>query len=352
MTKHNTYTRTDKIVTKITTWIAAIAAILLFSWGVVTIFRFSRFEETDDAQVEAYINPITSRVSGFITEIRYEENQDVKKGDTLIVIDNREYVLQQNQSSAALKKDQQQISVLKSAVKTFSEISLVEKAKISSVKARLVKEKQQYERYKKLYAAESATKQQLEAVESALAVAEADYQSALSSYQASLSKIEDSKSQLAPLNSEIAARQNVVKLHELNNSYTIITAPYDGKMGKRTIQQGQQIQIGQTLAYIVDMETGLWIVANFKETQIKNMEIGQDVEVITDAYPDKKLKGKILSLSPATGSRFSLLPPDNSTGNFVKIAQRIPVKIIIDKGQESSFLSPGMNADVTARKKS
>jgi len=202
-----------------------------------------------------------------------------------------------------------------------------------------------------LFDAESATKQQMENVQTALDVAQSDYQAALNNYQAALSKVNDSKAQIEPLLSTIKQRQLMLERNNLDVSYTVITAPYNGKMGKRTIQPGQQIQVGQTLAFIVDEETGKWVVANFKETQLHNMRIGQNVEITTDAYPDVKLKGQIVSLSPATGSRFSLLPPDNSTGNFVKIAQRIPVKIkITDNNPVVELLSAGMNANVTIHK--
>ncbi|MDN3583106.1 HlyD family secretion protein [Mucilaginibacter flavus] len=346
-----THTKTDRVITQITTWIAGIVAIALLVWGIITLIHLYSYEETDDAQVEAYINPITARVSGFVKEIRYDENQDVKKGDTLLIIDNREYQLQQEEAGAGLQNAKEQVRVLESNVQTAAKIAEVNNVQIAAAKAKLVKQQQEFERFSKLYDAESATKQQLENVQSALDVARSDYQAALNTYQASLSKVNDSRSQITPVLSEIKRRELVLQRNNLDVSYTVITAPYNGKMGKRTIQPGQQIQVGQTLTYIVDKETGLWVVANFKETQLHDMRIGQSVDITTDAYPDRKIKGQILSLSPATGSRFSLLPPDNSTGNFVKIAQRIPVKIKIDnKAADVAFLSAGMNASVAVPK--
>lgn len=347
----NTHTKTDRVITVITTWIAGIVALLLLAWGIITLIHLYSYEETDDAQVEAYINPITARVSGFVKEIRYDENQEVKKGDTLLIIDNREYQLQQEEAGAGLQNAKEQVHVLESNVQTAAKIAEVNNAQIAAAKAKLVKQQQEFERFSKLYDAESATKQQLENVQSALDVARSDYQAALNTYQASLSKVNDSRSQITPVLSEVKRRELVLQRNNLDVSYTVVTAPYNGKMGKRTIQPGQQIQVGQTLAYIVDQETGLWVVANFKETQLHDMRIGQSVDITTDAYPNRKIKGRILSLSPATGSRFSLLPPDNSTGNFVKIAQRIPVKIKIDdKAVDVAFLSAGMNASVAVPK--
>jgi membrane fusion protein (multidrug efflux system) len=351
MTKQNTYTTTDVIITKITTGIAVVVALALLVWGGITLFHLYNFEETEDAQIEAYINPVTARVSGFIKEIRYDDNQEVKKGDTLLVIDNNEYQLQQEQAVAGLQNTKEGIKVLQSNIETASKAAEVNKVQIAAAKSKLVKAQQEFERYKKLFEAESATKEQMENVQSALDVAKADYQAALNSYEVALSKVADGKSQISPVLSEIKRRDLVLQRNALDVSYTVVTAPYNGRMGRRTIQPGQQIQIGQTLAFIVDKESGLWVVANFKETQLHNMHIGQTVEIVTDAYPDRKISGKILSWSPATGARFSLLPPDNSTGNFVKIAQRIPVKIkIANDDPAQSFLSAGMNASVSVRK--
>jgi len=351
MTKQDTFTKTDKLITTFTTFAAAIVCVSLVAWGVLTLFHLYTYEETEDAQVEAYINPVTARVSGFIKEIRYQENQNVKKGDTLLIIDSQEYQLQKEQAMAGLQNSKEQIGVLESNIKTALKIAMVNKAQIAGSQSKLVRQQLEYERYKKLFEAESATRQQMEDVQSKLEVAKADYQVSLNNYQASLSKIEDARAQVSPVISEIKRRDLVLRRNVLDVSYTVVTAPYNGKMGRRTIQAGQQIQVGQTLAFIVDKESGLWVVANFKETQLNHMHVGQLVDIVTDAYPDQKIKGRILSLSPATGSRFSLLPPDNSTGNFVKIAQRIPVKIDIDHSDPGlAFLSAGMNASVTLRK--
>jgi membrane fusion protein (multidrug efflux system) len=351
MNKQNTYTETDKLITRITTWIAGIIVLILCVWGITTALHLLKYEETDDAQVEEYINPITARVSGFIKDIRYDENQDVKKGDTLLIIDNREYVIQQDEAEAAIQSAKDQITTLQNNTATASKLAQVNNVQIAAAKAKLVRQQLEFVRYQKLFNAESATKQQMENVQSALDVAQSDYQAAVNNYQASLLKVNDSRSQIAPLLSEIKRRELILQRNDLDISYTVITAPYDGKMGKRTIQPGQQIQAGQTLAFIVDKETGKWVVADFKETQLHNMRVGEAVEITTDAYPDVKISGKIASLSPATGSRFSLLPPDNSTGNFVKIVQRIPVKIkITDNNPVVSMLSAGMNASVSVRK--
>lgn len=345
------HTKTDKIITRITAAIAGVIAIALAVWGIITLLDSFKYEETNDAQVEEYINPITSRVAGYIREIHYEENQDIKKGDTLLIIDNSEYQLQQQEAEAALLSAKAQTQVLASNTQTSASVAQVTKAQIAAAKAKMIRQQQEYDRYKKLFDVESATQQQLENVKTALDVATSDYQSALENYQASLSKVNDVASQKAVLQAEIKRREAVVDRNKLDVGYTVITAPYNGKMGRRTIQEGQLIQAGQTLAYIVDKEAGKWVIANFKETQVGKMHEGEAVEIETDAFPGKKFRGSIVSLSPATGSRFSLLPPDNSTGNFVKIVQRIPLRIkLTESEKEIEQLRAGMNANVIVRK--
>lgn len=352
MSTHDKYTKTDKLITRITAWIAGIILLALIFWGAISVWNLCFYEETNDAQVQEYINPVTSRVSGYIREMRYEENQDVKRGDTLLVIDNSEYQLQQQEAEAALANARAQQLALNSNVTTLTKTSQVSQWQIEAAKARLWKQQQEYARYKKLYDVESATLQQLENVQTALEVARSDYQSALDNYQASLSRVNDTRVQTAVLQAEITRRQAVLNRNKLDVGYTIIRAPYNGKMGRRAIQPGQLIQAGQTLAYIVDREAGKWVVANFKETQVRHMHVGEAALIETDAFPGKQFKGSIVSVSPATGSSFSLLPPDNSTGNYVKIVQRIPVRIrLTDSASAISALSAGMNALVTISKK-
>jgi len=349
-TKTN-YTQTDQLITKITAWIAGIIAVVLMVWGIITLVDLYKNEDTNDAQVEEYINPVTSRVTGFIRKIKYEENQEVKKGDTLLVIDNSEYQLQQDEGEAALLNARAQIGVLESNVLTTSKVSVASASQIAAAKAKLLRQQQDYERYSNLFKVESATRQQLENSKAALDVATSEYQSAMENYQAALSKVNDIKSQKGVYLAEIKRREALLNRSKLDVGYTVIRAPYDGKMGRRTIQEGQLIQAGQTLAFIVDKEAGKWVIANFKETQIGHMHINGEAEITADAFPGKKFKGTIVSLSPATGARFSLLPPDNSTGNFVKIVQRIPVKIkLTESAAVIDMLRAGMNANVSIKK--
>lgn len=341
------YTVTDRFITKITGWIAGITVLCLSVWGLRSLWEYYHYEYTNDAQVQEYVNPVISRAGGFIVAVKFEENQMVKKGDTLLLIDNREYVIQQAQTEAAIQKESAHLQVLESNIHTLAEIAESNKAQIGANKARVWKQELENDRYQKLYQEESATKQQLEAVQATLDVYKNDQLTSVNNYEASLAKINDIKAEKEVVKAEIARLKALLDRHKLDVSYTVITASYDGRMGRRTIEVGQMIDAGEVLAFIVDNETDKWVIANYKETQIAHMHLGDTVVFVADAYPDKKFKGTIISFSPATGSSFSLLPPDNATGNFVKIVQRLPVRIKVEGGRhEIDLLKVGMNVNV------
>ena len=343
--------RADRVITRATTWIAGLLLVALAVWGGVAGWRIWYYEETDDAQVEEYINPINSKVGGFIRQIKYEENQAVRAGDTLAIIDDRDYQLPVAEAEAALANAQAQLQALGSNVQTTQRSSAVSEAQIGAARARLAEQEKDYARYRQLLADEAVTRQQFERIETALAVARSDYQALRSGYATSLSRVSETQSQRPVLLAEIKRRQVALAKARLDLSYTTVTAPYAGKMGRKTIQEGQLIQAGQPLAYIVNQQAGKWITANFKETQLRNMHAGQPVRITTDAYPGQTFRGQIESLSPATGARFSLLPPDNATGNFIKVTQRFPVRIrLTDAPSKTAQLAAGMNATVLVEK--
>ncbi|ODM54423.1 HlyD family secretion protein [Elizabethkingia meningoseptica] len=346
------YTATDKLITKITGWITALIVLTLAIWGGVTLKNYYQYEQTNDAQVQEYVNPVISRAGGFIVAVKFEENQNVKKGDTLLIIDNREYVLQQKQTQALLLKARAELKTLESTAETMGKEALASKEQIGANSAKVKKQELDYSRYKKLYEEESATKQKLEDIEATLEVNKSEYKSSQDNYLASVSKIHDVVAEKEVVKAEISILQALLDRHKLDVSYTVVTAPYNGRMGRRSVEAGQMIDAGETLAFIVNNQTDKWVVANYKETQIGGMKIGDRVKIIADSYPDREFKGTIISLSPATGSSFSLLPPDNSTGNYVKIVQRIPVRIRIEGSkQETEVLKVGMNVNVYAGKK-
>ncbi|WP_423735609.1 HlyD family secretion protein [Chitinophaga caseinilytica] len=346
------YTVTDRLITRITGWIAGMIVLALAVWGVFTLWGYYTYEQTNDAQVQEYVNPVIARAGGFIVAVKFEENEQVKKGDTLLIIDNREYALQQEQTEASIRKAEAQLRVLQSNVHTLGKTAASAKSKIAATKAEVWKQQLDYDRYQQLYKEESATKQQLEHVKATLDVNTSDYRSAEDNYGAAVSRIGDIEAEKTVVLAEIARLKTLLDRHKLDVSYTVVTASYNGRMGRRTVEVGQMIDAGETLAFIVNDETDKWVVANYKETQVANMHVGDSVKVVADAYPDQAFRGTIISLSPATGSSFSLLPPDNSTGNYVKIVQRVPVRIRIDGERKTiDVLKVGMNVNVYVRKK-
>lgn len=346
------YTITDRLITQITGWIASLMIVSMVVWGGYTLWGYYYYEQTNDAQVQEYVNPIISRVGGFVDAVMFEENQIVKKGDTLFVIDNREYILQQRQTEASLQKAKAKLRVLESNIMTMTIASSAQAAKVKASRAKLWKQELDYQRYQNLYNAESATKQKLEDMQALLDIDNSNYESENKGYKASLSRVEDFKVEESVLLAEITRLSSLLERHKLDVSYTVVVAPYDGRIGRRTIEVGQMIEVGQPLAFIVNNETDKWIVANYKETQIASMRVGDTVKIIADAYSNREFRGTIISLSPATGSSFSLLPPDNSTGNYVKIVQRIPVRIRVDGNRtDNDVLKVGMNVNVFIPKK-
>lgn len=331
--------------------IITIIACLLVASGIILGIWFYVFnrnhEETNDAQVEQYVTPIMSRITGYVQEVRFEENQFVHKGDTLVIIDNREYKSKLNVALADVQSAKQSSVVAQKNVATTASSTAIGEAQLAAAKTNLWKTKLEYERYIALVKEEAATSQQLEKVK-------ADYESAQAHYQEMRDRIQSSTLSTSQAAANVPTAQTVIDSKQalaenaaLFLSYTVITAPYDGWAGKRILQPGQMVKEGQSLLSMVSKEK--WITANFKETQLQFLTVGQEVVIKADAIRNKEFVGVIQSLSPASGARFSLLPPDNATGNFVKIEQRIPVRIQLkDAGQQTDFLRAGMNITVVA----
>lgn len=346
---------------KFTIIIIALVSIGLV-YGIYKYVHSLSHETTDDAQIEKNMNPIIPRVTGYITKVYVKDNDFVKKGDTLFTIDDKDYQVKVEEANAALVAAQGSLEVSKADIGgALANISISE-ANISSAggnietaKIRLSRATNDFVRYQNLYKNKSITKQQFEQAEAAKLEAESEVrilqqQQKASNFQKSVAS---SRSNVTNKQTEVAAAnikraQAVLDAAKLNLSYTVVTASIDGQVSKINIQPGQLVQPGQSLFYIIN-NSEAWVIANFKETQLSKMVIGQKVSISVDAYPDTEFMGTITSFSPATGARFSLLPPDNATGNFVKTIQRLPVKISLDANNDPEKiknLRPGMNVDV------
>lgn len=339
--------KTDKIVVTLTKWFGIVLFLGILIWAALYLFRGYRYEQTNDAQIDAYLSPVNAKVGGYIHKIYYQDNQQVHQGDTLVVIALDEYGLKRNAASAELMSSQAKLPILAASEATQAKSIDVIKAQLAGAQAKLSQQQREFERYTKLLDDESTTPQKFENVRTALAIGQADYEQTKASLAVAESRLHDLSAQRNAITAEIKIKEALLERQELDIKYTVITAPFDGLLGKKTIQEGQLIQAGQTLAFLVNIREEKWVMANFKETQVGHFNVGQAVSIAVDAFPNEKFTGIIESFSPTTGARYSLLPPDNATGNFVKIIQRIPVRIkLTDTPEKLAKLSAGMNAQV------
>ncbi|XGV96927.1 MAG: HlyD family secretion protein [Leptolyngbya sp. BL-A-14] len=367
--------------------------------------------ETDDAYVTADVHPINARINGTVIQVAVNDNQQVQQGELLVKLDPRDYDVALQQAKAALAISQQQAQVAQAnigvtatnaqglttqaqgnidaaaASVSTSQAALAEaqagvpaaQAQLAQVRANLVKAELDYRRYTTLLQEGAVTQQQLDAARATYESTQGQYnaiaeqirqaqarvvqaqknldnaQAKLNSTQGSLQQAnasgkqtEVNRRQYQAAQATVAQSEAQLKNAQLQLAYTSITAPLMGRIGNRTVQIGQRVQPGQTLMSLVQPIP--WVTANFKETQLGKMQPGQAVEIKIDAFPERVFRGKVDSLSPASGAKFALLPPDNATGNFTKIVQRIPVKIVFDadsiRGYETR-ITPGMSVVAT-----
>ncbi len=329
-------------------------------FGVSKYIHSLHHEETDDAQIEANISPVIPRVSGYVIDVRVKDNQLVKQGDTLIVLDSRDLQLKLDQAEAALVTARSNfgaaqastIAAKASVNSTQAGISTAN-AQIEAAKVNVWRTNQDYERYANLIKDHSVTQQQYEQALAGKQTAERQLQILVQQKNQVAQQTNAVSSQSSATSSQIGVAGSIIKQREvdienakLNLSYAVVTAPTSGMVSKVNVQEGQFLQAGQAFFSIVSNE-GIWVVANFKETQFEKMSVGQKVMVHADAYPGHTFEATLSSFAPATGSKFALLPPDNASGNFVKVVQRLPVKIEFNKSDSlTKELRPGMNVDV------
>lgn len=306
--------------------------------------------ETDDAQVDGDISPVIARVSGYVTQIRFQDNQYVHAGDTLVLLDDRDYRIKLDQAQAALFSAEKNVQAYQAVISETQSNFGVQNAAIEEAKVKLWKATQDYERYKNLYDDQAITKAQFDQAVADKESAQASLDAAKSQVPVLDKRINTSKVQTVATASLTDTRKADVEYAQLQLSYTVITAPASGIVSKRNIQIGQLVQAGSPLFSVVHDD--LYITANFKETQMGDLKLGQKVDVDVDAFTNDPVQGQIESFSGATGAKFSLLPPDNATGNFVKVVQRVPVRIkLLTDSATLLRMRPGMSVKVTVHTK-
>ena len=341
--------------------ILVLVLIVGISIGATSYVHSLHHEETEDAQVESHITAVIPRISGYVASVGVNDNEHVDKGDTLLVLDDREMKVNMQQAEAALATAQSALLSAKATAAASAANIATSKASVATADAQIEAAKvnvwrasDDYKRYANLVKDHSITKQQYEQALAAKQTAERQLQVLLEQRNEASSKSQAVASQSTAAGSQIAIAEATIKEKEtalaeakLNLSYTAIIAGEDGTVSKVNVHDGQFVQAGSSLFSIV-RDNVKWVVANFKETQLENIRAGEKVLVTADAFPGHEFHASVSSFSPATGARFALLPPDNASGNFVKVVQRLPVKIEFTDPADTLIdrLRAGLNVNV------
>jgi membrane fusion protein (multidrug efflux system) len=337
-------------------------------WVVNFIHRALVFEETDDAYIDGHVHQVSSRVAGSVTEVLVKENETVKAGQVLARIDPLEFDIAVQKAKAALAEEQagvqQAAAALAQAKAQVAQTEAQEaaaEAQVQQIEAQLQIANVNYGRNQELFQKDvraiakadvDTTQSTALATTAALAGAKADAKGAQARVQAGEAAVESAEAAVASAKAKVDADQATVRDAEREASYVEIKAPSDGRIGNKNVEVGNRVQVGQALYAVVDRDC--WVTANFKETQLKGMRPGQEVEITIDAIGGAEFRGKLDSIAPASGAQFALLPPDNATGNFTKVVQRVPAKIVFERDSIKGFedrLRPGLSTVVAVRVK-
>lgn len=336
--------RSKKIISYIVTIVIIVAAAI---WVGGRFIHLGNVEFTDNAQVHRQIVPVNSRVQGYIKEIRFEEYQPVKKGDTLIVIDDADLRLALARAQADYSNAIAGKSVAESSVTSASADVAVSEASIAEAKALMDLAAADLSRHQKLLAKDAVTRRQYDAAVADYEAKKARYDMLSRQRHASSTVVDVSRQRISQSQAGIQLAQALLETAQLNLSYSVILAPCDGFTSRKEIHVGQLVQPGQTLMDVVESDN-LWVTANYKETQLRHIVLGSKVEVVVDALPDVTFSATVKSISTATGASLSILPQDNSAGNFVKVRQRVPVRIEFDDANDAADIAKlraGMNVE-------
>jgi membrane fusion protein (multidrug efflux system) len=309
--------------------VIGLALLALLAGGVRKfVFNLSHVS-SDNAQVDGHVIPIEPKVGGFVAEVRVDDNAQVKAGDLLVALDDRDYQARLQQADADL-------AVALATVSSKQRVGQAE-ATVNQAEANAQRAHSDLDRIRPLAAQGIVSPQQLDAAEANVRALDAS----LAAAQAAL----------AGADARVAAARAARDQAALQLSYARVMAPASGVVSKRSVEVGQLVQAGQPLMSVVPLDA-IWVTANLKETETANIAVGDPVDITVDAYPGKHFRGHVEGLSPATGAKFSLLPPDNATGNFTKVVQRVPVKVVLDQPNDPAHpLRPGMSVVATIKTK-
>jgi membrane fusion protein (multidrug efflux system) len=315
----------------------------------------AKFEDTDDAFIEADVHPVSSRIVGDIQEVLVTDNQTVARGQPLAKLDPRDYEVKLQAAQTALEQAAAQVPHAEAALVQAQAASRQADAQVEASAAQLEKARLDFDRAETLRsnAGQAISRQDFDAMKAAYASATAIHSATLASRDAAHAAISTAQANLSVAKAGRDHAQAAVDDAQLQLSYTVLRAPEDGRIGKRSLQTGQHVQPGQALLAVVSTDN--WVVANFKENQLSQMRAGQPVDVTIDSIRGHHFTGHVDSFSPGTGAKFTLLPPDNATGNFTKVVQRLPVKILLNAEDTKAFadrISPGLSVIATVRVKS
>jgi len=325
--------------------------LILGYFGVRTILHRMSYESTDNAQIETNAIPVVSRLAGFIDSLSVSDYSEVGRDQLLISIDDREYALAVLQAETDLANAKADLANAQAQLNNSQANKQVAQANEDVQKTRLQKATDDLKRDEALFKDGAITQKQLDDSRNNLESAQKQFTANQKQVTFASSQVMTSDAQIRKAQATVQTRMAALDLAKLRLSYCNVYAPVQGRIGKRNLEVGQYVQPGQPLMTVVNGDK-FWVVANFKETQLEKMKIGQEVSIKLDGYPDVEIKGKVSSFSLATGAKFSLLPPDNATGNFVKITQRVPVKIEIeDEAKYKDILKAGLSVDVDVKVK-
>ena len=330
-----------------------VAVVVLVAAYAARAFLHARHHVTsDNAQLDAHVTPVAPKVQAFVDRVLVDDNRHVKAGDTLVILDDRDLQLRLSQAQADLASASASLGNGGRAGQAQAQLQMSQAqaqattANVTSADAAFRKAGADLERIRGLAAQRIVPAQQLDAAQAAYDGARANLEAARSQASAMQSQVSASGAGVSIATARFQAARAAVETAQLNASYAVIVAPTSGIIARRNVEPGALVQIGQPLMNIVP-DSGTWVTANLKETQLRKVRTGDSVTFSVDAYPGITFHGRVTSLSPATGARFALLPPDNATGNYTKVVQRVPVRIaVLDRPDPDHPLRPGMSVEV------